>query len=80
MGDKIGAAFTTGNDPTGGKETTMFSILQAFYIYGMVTVGDPLDATGHYGVACTGSPDGHTLENARAHGRRVAELAKKVHG
>jgi len=80
MGDKIGAAFCTGNDPTGGKETTMLSILQAFYIYGMITVGDPLDATGHYGVACQGRPQGNTLENARLHGRRVAELVLKVHG
>jgi NAD(P)H dehydrogenase (quinone) len=79
MGDKIGAAFATSADPSGGKETTIFSILQAMMIYGMIIVGDPLDATGHYGVACTGSPDLKTIENARKLGTRVATLVKKVH-
>jgi NAD(P)H dehydrogenase (quinone) len=78
MGDKVGAAFATSGDATGGKETTMMSIVQAFLIYGMIVVGDPLDATGHFGVACTGAPDEKTLGNARKLGRRVASLIKKV--
>ena len=53
MGDKIGAAFATAGDESGGKETTIMSIIHAMLIYGMIIVGDPLDATGHYGVACT---------------------------
>ena len=47
-------------------------------IYGMIIVGDPLDATGHYGVSCTGAPDEKTLGNARKLGKRVAMLAKKL--
>ena len=78
MGDKIGAAFATSADQAGGKETTMFSIIQAMMIYGMIIVGDPLDATGHYGVSCTGTPDAKTRKNARKLGKRVAELTKKV--
>lgn len=78
MENKVGAAFTTSGDPTGGKETTMMAILQAFLIYGMVVAGDPLSATGHYGVACVGAPDETTLENGRKLGRRVAELALKL--
>ncbi len=78
MGDKIGACFATSGDPSGGKETTMLSIIQALMIYGMIIVGDPLDATGHYGVSCTGAPDEKTLENARKLGKRVGMLAKKV--
>ncbi|HEY3275400.1 MAG TPA: NAD(P)H-dependent oxidoreductase [Syntrophorhabdaceae bacterium] len=78
MGDKVGAAFATGGDPTGGKETTLISIIQALLIYGMIIVGDPLDATGHYGVACTGSPDEKTAGNARKLGNRVATLVKKL--
>ncbi|MGB2696591.1 MAG: NAD(P)H-dependent oxidoreductase, partial [Candidatus Zixiibacteriota bacterium] len=35
MEDKIGAAFATSADPSGGKETTIFSIIQAMLIYGM---------------------------------------------
>lgn len=78
MGDKIGAAFATGGDESGGKETTIMSIIQAFLIYGMIIVGDPLNATGHYGVACTGAPNGETSKNAVKLGRRVALLAKKL--
>jgi len=78
MGDKIGAAFATSGDPSGGKETTMLSIIQAFLIYGMIVVGDPLDATGHYGVACTGAPDEKTIDNAKKLGNRVATLVKRL--
>lgn len=77
MGDTIGAAFTTSGDQSGGKETTLMSIIQVLLIYGMIIVGDPLDATGHYGVSCVGSPDKKTVENAAKLGRRVALLVKK---
>ena len=78
MGDTVGAAFTTSGDQSGGKETTLISIIQALLIYGMIIVGDPLDATGHYGVACVGSPDKQTSENALKLGKRVALLVKKL--
>ena len=78
MGDKIGAAFATSGDPSGGKETTIMSILQALLIYGMIIVGDPLDATGHYGVSCAGAPDKNTAQNAAKLGKRVALLVKKL--
>ncbi len=79
MENTVGAAFATSGDPTGGKETTMMSIIQTLLTYGMVIVGDPLSATGHYGTACAGAPDEAIKENARKLGRRVAELAKKLH-
>ncbi|MFO7760512.1 MAG: flavodoxin family protein [Thermodesulfobacteriota bacterium] len=78
MEGKVGAAFATSGDPTGGKETTMFSIIQTLLIYGMIIVGDPMSATGHYGVACSGEPDENTLENGRKLGARVAELAGRL--
>lgn len=78
MENKIGAAFATAGDATGGKETTLFSILQAMLIYGMIIVGDPLDATGHYGTACEGRPSSKALENAKKLGARVARLAQKL--
>jgi NAD(P)H dehydrogenase (quinone) len=78
MENKVGAAFATSGDPSGGKETTMMAILQAFLIYGMIVVGDPLSATGHYGVACVGEPDEKTRENAARLGRRVAELSQHL--
>jgi NAD(P)H dehydrogenase (quinone) len=78
MENKVGAAFTTSGDPSGGKETTMISIIQALLIYGMIIVGDPMSATGHYGTACVGSPDSAAQENGHKLGRRVAELVKKL--
>nr|MBC8360824.1 NAD(P)H-dependent oxidoreductase [Candidatus Desulfatibia profunda] len=78
MEDKVGAAFATGGDASGGKETTMMSIIQTMLIYGMIIVGDPMNATGHYGVACVGAPDAGTLQNAEKLGARVARLVKKL--
>lgn len=80
MEGKVGAVFTTSGDPTGGKETTMMSIIQCLMIYGMVIVGDPMSATGHYGTACVGIPDTDTLENGKKLGHRVAQTAAKLRG
>src|SRR4030066_1300149 len=78
MEDKIGSAFATGGHHTGGKETTIMSILQSMLIYGMIIVGDPMSASGHYGVACLGRPEENSLRDAFKQGARVAELRKKV--
>lgn len=78
MEDKVGAAFATGGDASGGKETTIMSVIQAMLIYGMIIVGDPMSATGHYGVACVGAPDAGIQQNAFKLGARVAELVKKL--
>ena len=80
MENKVGAAFSTSGDASGGKETTMMSIIQALLIYGMLIVGDPMSATGHYGTACAGPPDAASRENGRKLGRRVAELVKRLFG
>ena len=80
MENKVGAAFATSGDPSGGKETTMMSIIQALLIYGMIIVGDPLTATGHYGTSCVGEPDSTTRENGRKLGQRVAGLVKQIRG
>ncbi|MBN1785687.1 MAG: NAD(P)H-dependent oxidoreductase [Candidatus Methanofastidiosa archaeon] len=74
----VGAAFASAGNDTGGKETTIFSIINALMIYGCIIVGDPLDATGHYGVGCVGSPDDVALANASKLGKRAAELAMKI--
>jgi len=78
MENKVGAAFATSGDPTGGKETTMMSIIQCMLIYGMIVVGDPMDATGHYGTACVGPPDVSMAENGAKLGKRVATLCKQL--
>lgn len=78
MENKVGAAFATGAHQTGGKETTIFSILQCMLIYGMIVVGDPMSASGHYGVASVGAPDETSKDYAFKMGARVAELCKKL--
>jgi len=78
MEGKVGAAFATSGDATGGKETTMFSIIQAWMIYGMIIVGDPMSATGHYGTACEGAPDEQAIKNGARLGARVARTALKL--
>jgi NAD(P)H dehydrogenase (quinone) len=78
MENKVGAVFSTAGDASGGKETTMMSIIQALLIYGMIIVGDPMTATGHYGTACVGAPDATALENGQRLGRRVAELVERL--
>jgi NAD(P)H dehydrogenase (quinone) len=78
MENKVGAAFATGGHHTGGKETTMVSIIQCMLIYGMVVVGDPMEASGHYGVGCVGAPDETSASDGFKLGRRVAELCLKL--
>lgn len=78
MEGKVGAAFTTAGNASGGKETTMLSIIQCLLIYGMIIAGDPMSATGHYGTACVGAPDADTLENGKKLGQRVAHLVNKL--
>lgn len=78
MENKVGAAFATSGDPSGGKETTLISIIQCLLIYGMVIAGDPMDATGHYGVSCVGEPDDRAGTNGEKLGRRVATLCEKL--
>ncbi len=74
--NKIGAAFATSGHRTGGKETTIISILQAMLICGMIIVGDPYETGGHYGAA---GSDEAGLNEGRALGKRVAELAELIH-
>lgn len=78
MENKVGAAFATGGHHTGGKETTIMSILQCLMIYGMIIVGDPMSASGHYGVGCVGAPDKSASDDAFQLGKRVAGLCSKL--
>jgi NAD(P)H dehydrogenase (quinone) len=80
MEGKVGAAFATSADPSGGKETTILSILQAMLIYGMIVVGDPMDATGHYGTSCVEKPGDRVAADAAKLGKRVAELVGRLAG
>lgn len=72
---KVGATFVTSRHRTGGKETTMLSILEAMLIHGMVVVGDPIEVGGHYGAAGT---DDQAKKEAFGLGKRVTEIAEKL--
>jgi len=78
MEDKIGAAFATSAHHTGGKETTILSILEGLLIYGMIIVGDPLSSGGHYGAAFAGEMTKKSQKEAHDLGARVARLVKKL--
>ncbi|MEW6533952.1 MAG: NAD(P)H-dependent oxidoreductase [Thermodesulfobacteriota bacterium] len=78
MENKVGAAFASSGYWAGGNETTIISILQCLLIYGMIVVGDPMSATGHYGAASVAAPDDKNADIAQKLGARVAELCKKL--
>lgn len=78
MENKVGAAFATSSFWAGGNETTIISILQCMLIYGMIVMGDPLSATGHYGCASVAAPDEKAADTGRKLGARVAELCLKL--
>ncbi len=78
MENKVGAAFASSGFWAGGNETTLMSILQCMLIYGMIIVGDPMSATGHYGAATVAAPDERASDTARKLGARVAELCRKL--
>jgi NAD(P)H dehydrogenase (quinone) len=79
MRNKVGAAFTTGGQESGGKELTMLSILAAMLGNQMIIVS----GGGAFGASATtegASPglDDTELGAARALGKRVAEVARIV--
>lgn len=83
---KVGAAFTTSGDRTGGKETAILSIVQAMLIHGMIVVGDPISPEmenaehngGHYGLAADGQLTDADFKQAEQFGAYVASVVKRV--
>ena len=79
MRNKVGAAFTTGGQVSGGKEVTMLTILAAMLGNQMIIVS----GGGVFGASATteGKSPGinqDELADARALGKRVAETARMV--
>ncbi len=73
---KVGAAFASA--ASSGQETTVFSILEALLIHGMIIQGDP---GGHlYGVTAIGKPDEKLMKGCRRFAGRFAELVTKTTG
>jgi NAD(P)H dehydrogenase (quinone) len=82
MRNKVGAAFATGGQVSGGKELTMLTILAAMLGNQMIVVS----GGGAFGASATTEGDSPGLDEkelsaARALGKRVAEVTKIVkHG
>lgn len=93
---KVGAAFTSTASTHGGQETTLVTMMIPLLHLGMVIVGVPYSVQGMihtegrggtpYGPSTIAGGRGELqphegdLVIARAHGKRVAEMAKKIRG
>jgi NAD(P)H dehydrogenase (quinone) len=76
LAGKVGGAFSTSANVAGGNETTVLQLIETFLIHGMIVQGS---AQGdHYGPVAVGSPDARSLPQAKALGKRVAELAARL--
>lgn len=83
--DKVCGAVAVGGARNGGQETTCAAIHDFLLIHDAIVVGDgsPL---AHYGGTGTAGPAGDVeddelgIETSKNLGRRIAELAKKIHG
>ncbi|MCM8813970.1 MAG: flavodoxin domain-containing protein [Candidatus Omnitrophica bacterium] len=75
---KVGGAFCSSANIAGGNETTLFSILNAFLIHGMIIQGDPRG--DHYGPVAINAPDDRCRSGCRRYGQRLARLTKQLFG
>jgi NAD(P)H dehydrogenase (quinone) len=75
---KIGGAFSSSGMIGGGGETTIFSIVQAFMIHGMIIIGDA--KMQHYGPLAVSAPNEEIQKMCMQYGQKIAGLAKKIFG
>jgi NAD(P)H dehydrogenase (quinone) len=79
LAGKPGAAFTAGWSRSGGIEATLLQLIHLLLAHGMIVVGLPWSermrqSGSYYGATAHGEVTGDDLAQARALGRRVAEL------
>jgi NAD(P)H dehydrogenase (quinone) len=84
LAGKVGAAFTAGYSRSGGIEATLLQLLHLLFAHGMLVVGLPWSermrvSGSYYGATAHGQVTEEDREQARALGRRVAELALRLH-
>ncbi len=85
LAGKVGAVFTAGYSRSGGIEATLLQLLHLLFAHGMVIIGLPWSDTmrqsgSYYGATAHGSVTEQDREQARALGKRVADLAAKIGG
>lgn len=85
MKDKIGAAFVTGGGISSGEELAQINILHSMLIYNMIVVGGPTwnQAFGASAITeeepFTKQESPKFLVKGEALGKRVADIAKRLH-
>jgi NAD(P)H dehydrogenase (quinone) len=80
---KVGAAFTAGWSRSAGTEATLLQLLHLLLAHGMIIVGLPWSermrrSGSYYGATAHGEVTDDDREQARALGRRVAEVAVRL--
>jgi NAD(P)H dehydrogenase (quinone) len=83
LAGKPGGAFTAGYSRSGGIEATLLQLLHLLLSHGMIVVGLPwterMRGSGsYYGATAHGAVTDADREQARALGRRVAEVAVRL--
>jgi len=83
LAGKPGAAFTAGWSRSGGNEATLLQLLHLLLAHGMLVVGLPWTEAmrrsgSYYGATAHGEVTDDDRAQARALGRRVAELAARL--
>ena len=83
LAGKPGAAFTGGWSPSGGIEATLLQLFHLLVGHGMIFVGLPWSermrrSGSYYGATAHGEVTDDDREQARALGRRVAEVAVRL--
>ena len=83
LSGKVGACFTAGWSRSGGTEATLLQLLHLILSHGMVFVGlpwsDAMRRSGsYYGATAHGEVTEDDTEQARALGRRVAEMTLRL--
>jgi NAD(P)H dehydrogenase (quinone) len=85
LAGKPGAAFTAGYSRSGGIEATLLQLIHLLLSHGMIVVGLPWsdamrEAGSYYGATAHGRVTDADRAQARALGRRVAELTVRLTG
>jgi len=78
LAGKVGGAFSSSANIGGGNETTILDILKALLVHGMVIQGS--HGGDHYGPVAIGDVDERSRRQCVNYGKKLAELALKLHG
>lgn len=73
---KVGGAFASSGNPSGGKETAVLDILKSLLIHGMIVQGD--HKGDHYGPAAVHGPTDRDLKILDDYAARMADLTRRL--